>query len=150
MKRLFILIGLIGVINITAGFKTSAKLLSPKKEVHGTYNIDLLSTMKPSFTYLDGNLFLAIKTKNKLIVEDGDVVEFVFEKSNKLISFHVNEINQNLINTGNASLFVMIHNDLALKLRSHRLKQIIVKHQNEVYNLEVNSIWAPDQFMTNL
>jgi len=44
----------------------------------------------------------------------------------------------------------MIHNDLALKLKSHRLKQIIVNHDNEVYKLEVNSFWAPDQFMTNL
>jgi hypothetical protein len=150
MKRLFILIGFVGVINVTAGFNTSAKLLSPKKEAHGTYNIDLLSTMKPSYTYLDGNLFLAIKTNKQLTVEDGDVVEFRFEKSNKLISFHVNEINQNLINTGDANLFVMIHNDLALKLKSHRLKQIIVNHDNEAYKLEVNSFWAPDQFMTNL
>ena len=149
MKRIFILIGLVGVINVTAGINTSAKLLSPKKDVHGN-NIDLLSTMKPSYTYLDGNLFLAIKTSKQLTVEDGDVVEFRFEKSNKLISFHVNEINQNLINTGEANIFVMIHNDLALKLKSHRLKQIIVNHDNEVYKLEVNSFWAPDQFMTNL
>jgi hypothetical protein len=150
MKRLFILIGLIGVLQVAAGFNTSAKLLNPKKEGGDYFRSGVLSTITPTFTHLDGNLFLAIATSSDISVEDGDVVEFIFEKGSKLISFHVNEINQDLINKGDASLFVMVHNDLALKLRSHRLQQIIVKHDNEEYSLEVNNIWAPDQHMTNL
>ncbi|RLD19635.1 MAG: hypothetical protein DRI71_11510 [Bacteroidetes bacterium] len=150
MKRLFILIGLIGVLQVVAGFNTSAKLLNPKKEGGGKYSTSVLSTMTPTFTHLDGNLFLAIATENDISIEDGDVVEFIFEKGSKLISFHVNEINQDLINTGEASLFVMVHNDLALKLRSHRLQKIIVIHHNEEYSIEVNKIWTPDQYMTSL
>ena len=150
MKRLFILLGLIGVIHVSVGFNSSAKLLSTKKEINDTYSIGLLSLMTPSFTQLDGNLFLAIKTTGPIEVEDGDVIEFIFGKKNRLISFHVNEINQDLINTGNADLFVMIHNDLALALKSHRLKHINVMHNGDTYSSEVNKFWAPDQFMANL
>jgi len=150
MKKLFILLGLIGVIHVSAGFNSSAKLLRTKKEINETYSIGLLSLMTPSFTQLDGNLFLAIKTEGSIEVEDGDVIEFIFGRKTRLISFHVNEINQDLINTGNANLFVMVHNDLALALKKHRLKNINVKHDGEVYSYEVNKFWTPDQYMTSL
>ena len=150
MKRLFILLGLIGVIHVSVGFNSSAKLLSTKKEINDTYSVGLLSLMTPSFTQLDGNLFLAIKTTGPIEVEDGDVIEFIFGKKTKLISFHVNEINQDLIDTGNANIFVMVHHDLALMLKSNRLKQIKVSHNGEVHSFVVNKFWAPDQNMASL
>lgn len=150
MKRLFILLGLIGVIHVSAGFNSSANLLRTKKEINETYSIGLLSIMTPTFTQLDGNLFLAIRTEGPIEVEDGDVIEFIFGRKTRLVSFHVNEINQDLINTGNANLFVMVHNDLALALKKHRLKHINVKHNGEVYSYEVNKFWAPDQYMASL
>ena len=150
MKRLFILLGLIGVIHVSAGFNSSANLLRTKKEINETYSIGLLSIMTPTFTQLDGNLFLTIRTEGPIEVEDGDVIEFIFGRKTRLVSFHVNEINQDLINTGNANLFVMVHNDLALALKKHRLKHINVKHNGEVYSYEVNKFWAPDQYMASL
>ena len=109
-----------------------------------------MSSMTPAFTELDGNLFLAIKTEGYIKVEDGDVIEFIFGKKTKLISFHVNEINQDLIDTGNANIFVMVHHDLALMLKSNRLKQIKVSHNGEVHSFMVNKFWAPDQNMASL
>jgi len=150
MKRLFILLGVIAVIHVLAGFNTSVKLVNPKKEVSDTYSADLLSLVTPEFTQVEGNLFLAIKTEGKLEVEDGDVVEFVFNKRKRIISFHVNEINQDLINTGDASLFVMVHSDLALTLKSHRLKRINIKHNEEVFSLPVDTFWVPHQYLTSL
>ena len=111
---------------------------------------DATGEITPLFTQLEGNLFLAIKTTANLDVEDGDVVEFIFDKKNSLVSFHVNEINQDLIDTGNANLFVMIHSELALKLKSHRLQEIKISHNNEVYTLKVDNFWAPDQYMASL
>ena len=150
MKRLFILLGFIGVIHVSAGFNTSAKLLNPKKEVNATYSADLLSLITPSFTQVDGNMFLAIKTEGQVEIEDGDVVEFIFNKRTRIISFHVNDINQDLINTGNASLFVMVHNELALSLKSQRLKRINIKHNDEVISIQVDKFWIPHQYMTSL
>jgi hypothetical protein len=150
MKRLFILLGLIGVIHVSAGFNSSANLLRTKKEINDTYSVGLLTPITPSFTQLNGNLFLAIKTASPIEVEDGDVVEFIFGRKTSLISFHVNESNQEIINTGNASLFVMVHNDLAIALKKHRLKHINVRHNSELYSYEVNKFWAPDQYMTSL
>ena len=149
MKRLFILLGIIGVIHVTAGSGTAVKLVNPKKEINNNYSVGLLSLVTPLYTHLEGNLFLAIKTAGQLEVEDGDVVEFIFDKNTSHVSFHVNEINQDLINTGDASLFVMVHNDLALSLRAHRLRQINVKHDDDIYSLIVNKFWTPDQYMTS-
>ena len=150
MKRLFILLGFIGVIHVSAGFNTSVNLINTKKEIFESHSVGMLSMVTPLYTHLDGNLFLAIKTDGQLDVEDGDVVEFIFDKNVSFVSFHVNEINQDLINTGGASLFVMVHNDLAISLRSNRLRQINVKHDDDVYSLEVNEFWTPDQYMTRL
>jgi hypothetical protein len=150
MKRLFILLGLIGVIHVLAGFNTSAKLINPKKEVNDVYSVELLSGITPAFTQVDGNMFLAINTDAQIEIEEGDVVEFVFNKRTRIISFHVNDINQDLINTGNASLFVMVHDDLALSLKSHRLKRINITHENKVYSIAVDKFWMPHQYMTSL
>ena len=150
MKRLFILLGLIGVIHVLSSFNYKATLLNTKKEINDIYSVGLMSSMTPAFTELDGNLFLAIKTEGHIKVEDGDVIEFIFGKKTKLISFHVNEINQDLIDTGNANIFVMVHHDLALMLKSNRLKQIKVSHNGEVQSFVVNKFWAPDQNMASL
>ena len=150
MKRLFILLGLIGVIHVSSGFNTTTKLLNPKKDVSDTYSADLLSNVTPAFTQVEGNLFLAIKTEGQIEVEDGDVVEFVFNKRTRIISFHVNEINQDLINTGDASLFVMVHNDLALTLKSNRLKRINIKHNDEIITIPVDRFWVPHQYLSSL
>lgn len=150
MKRLFILLGLIGVINVLAGFKTSVLPHNPKKEVNDAYSVEILSLVTPSFTQLDGNMFLAINIEDKVEIEDGDVVEFIFNKRTRIISFHVNDINQDLINTGNASLFVMVHNELALSLKSQRLKRIKIKHNDEVISIQVDKFWIPHQYMTSL
>jgi hypothetical protein len=150
MKRLFILLGFIGVIHVLAGFNTSVKPHNPKKEVNDAYSADLLSLITPSFTQVDGNMFLAIKTEGQVEIEDGDVVEFIFNKRTRIISFHVNDINQDLINTGNASLFVMVHNELALSLKSQRLKRINIKHNDEIISIQVDKFWIPHQYMTSL
>jgi hypothetical protein len=150
MKRLFILLGLIGVINVLAGFNTSVNPHNPKKEVNDAYSEELLSLITPSFTQLDGNMFLAIDTEGQVEIEDGDVVEFIFNKRTRIISFHVNDINQDLIKTGNASLFVMVHDELALSLKSRRLKRINIKHNDEVISIQVDQFWIPHQYMTSL
>ena len=150
MKRLFILLGFIGVIHVLAGFNTSVKLVNPKKGVNDTYGADLLSLVTPAFTQVDGNMFLAINTEGQVEIEDGDVVEFIFNKRTRIISFHVNDINQDLINTGNASLFVMVHNELALSLKSQRLKRINIRHNDEVISIQVDKFWIPHQYMTSL
>lgn len=150
MKRLFILLGLIGLIHVSAGFNTSAKLVYPKKELNDAYSADLRSFIKPLFTQIDGNMFLAINTDAQIEIEDGDVVEFVFNKRPRIISFHVNDINQDFIDTGNASLLVMVHNELVLSLKSQRLKRIIIRHKNVTYSLPVDAFWMPHQYMTSL
>lgn len=150
MKRLFILLGLIGVIHVSAGFNTSAKLGYPKKELKDAYSADLRSFIKPSFTQIDGSMFLAINTDAQIEIEDGDVVEFTFNNRTRIISFHVNDINQDFIDTGNASLLVMVHNELVLSLKSHRLKRIIIRHKNVTYSLPVDAFWMPHQYMTSL
>ena len=144
------LLGFIGVIHVTTGINSSAKLISPKKDLNDIYNASLLSPVTPSYTQLKGNLFLAIETENAIKVEDGDVIEFVFSKHSNVSSFHVNEINQDLIDTRKASLFVMVHNDLALALRSHRLIEVNVHHNDEVSTLDVGQFWVPDQHLASL
>jgi hypothetical protein len=147
MQRLFILLALIGVTQIISGFNTSATLVNPLTEIDEDTESNVLT---PRFTELDGNLFIAVKTDDNIEVEDGDVVEFVFNKKTKLISFHINDINQNLIDTGEANLFVMVHQDLALKLRSHRLKQINVIHNGKKQTIKINKFWLPDAHLGSL
>ncbi len=150
MKKLLMLLGFIGVIHLTTGINSSANLLSPKKESNDMYSAILLSPITPSYTRLKGNLFLAIETEGLIEVVDGDVIEFVFSKHASVRSFHVNEINQDLIDTGKASLFVMVHNDLALALRLHRLVEINILNNKEASTLAVDQFWIPDEHLSNL
>jgi hypothetical protein len=146
MKKLFILFGLIGVIHVVSGFM----VVSPDKDNNDAIILTDSSPMTPLFTTLEGNIFLAITTETPIKVQDGDVVEFVFDKKNKFISFHVNDSNQDIIDTGEANLFVMISNELALSLKSHRLQEVRVINDGQVYVLAVNNFWTPDEFMSSL
>ena len=148
MKILFVLLSFIGMIHVSGGIDATDNSPGTRNEIKNDDGTHSQST--PSFTQLDGNLFLAIKTESQIKVADGDVVEFIFSKKTKLVSFHVNEINQDLIDSGEANIFVMVHNDLALSLKSHRLQKINIRHNNKVYSLSVNEFWTPDQFMTSL
>ena len=150
MKRLLVILGLIGVVHISTGLNSSATLLNPKKEINDSRSAELLSPLSPLFTELEGNLFLAIQTIEKIYVEDGDVVEFVFSRKSRLISFHINDINQDLIDKGEAQLFVMVHHDLALKLRSNRLKEINITSNGNTFSIPVNNYWVPDNYLTSL
>ena len=124
MKRLLVILGLIGVIHVSTGLNSSASLINSKKEINDSLNAEILSPLTPLFTELDGNLFLAIQTEEHINVEDGDVVEFIFNRKSKLVSFHINDINQDLIDKGEAQLFVMIHQDLALNEQDIHLDNI--------------------------
>ena len=150
MKRLLIILGLIGVVHVTIGLNPSTTLLNPKKEISDSRSTGILSPLTPTFTELDGNLFLAIQSDDNIKVADGDVVEFVFGRNSKLISFHINDINQDLIDKGEAQLFVMIHQDLALKLRSNRLRDINVINNGKKYAIPVDNYWVPDSYLTSL
>lgn len=150
MKRLLIVLGLIGVVHISSGLNSSLTLLNPKKEINENHSAELLSPLTPAFTEIDGNLFLAIQTEEILNIQDGNVVEFVFNRNSRLISFHINDINQDLIDKGDAQLFVMVHQDLALKLRSSRLKAVNVISNDNPYSIEINDFWVPDNYLTSL
>lgn len=142
MKKLLVILALISVINVTA-FNASARLFNPKKKFNIEYSTKFLAPVTPQFTLLEGNIFLAIKTDEYLEAVDGDIIEFVFKDKTKLISFHINDSNQELIDTGSANLFVMIHQDLALRLRSTRLKEINLHHDNQIINIPVDDFWIP-------
>jgi hypothetical protein len=150
MKRLLIVLGLIGVVHISSGLNSSLTLLNPKKEINDNLNAELLSPLTPSFTEIDGNLFLAIQAEEVLNIEDGDVVEFVFGRKSRLISFHINDINQDLIDKGDAQLFVMVHQELALKLKSSRLKEVNIISNKNPYTIQINEFWVPDNYLTIL
>jgi hypothetical protein len=150
MKRLLIVLGLIGVVHISSGLNSSLTLLNPKKEINDNLNAELLSPLTPAFTEIDGNLFLAIQAEEVLNIEDGDVVEFVFGRKSRLISFHINDINQDLIDKGDAQLFVMVHQELALKLKSSRLKEVNIISNKNPYSIQINEFWVPDNYLTSL
>jgi hypothetical protein len=150
MKRLLIVLGLIGVVHISSGLNSSLTLLNPKKEINDNLNAELLSPLTPAFTEIDGNLFLAIQAEEVLNIEDGDVVEFVFGRKSRLISFHINDINQDLIDKGDAQLFVMVHQELALKLKSSRLKEVNIISNKNPYTIQINEFWVPDNYLTIL
>lgn len=150
MKRLLMILGLIGIVHISTGLNSSTTLLDPKKGVNDSINAELLSPLTPSFTELDGNIFLAIQTDTKIDVKDGDVVEFVFGLKSRMVSFHINDANQQLVDTGKAQIFVMVHRDLALKLKSDRLKEIKITNEGNTLSIPVNKFWVPDNYLTSL
>ena len=150
MKRLLIVLGFIGVVHISSGLNTSLTLLNPKKEINENLSAELLSPLAPAFTEIGGNLFLAIQTEEVLNIEDGAVIEFVFTRNSRLISFHINDINQDLIDKGDAQLFIMVHQELALKLRSNRLKAVNIISNDNQHSIEVNEFWVPDNYLSRL
>ena len=144
MKKIFIVLGLVGLIHLTLGSKPSVGSSNyndgiVKEKSSGLY--------APLFTELDGNLFIAIKGKEAFTIDDGDVLEFEFNKKQKLPSFHINDINQDLIDTGQADLFVMVHHDLALKLKSHKVEMIHITHNGVIHTIQVNRFWIPDEYL---
>jgi len=149
MKKLFVILAFIGVINATA-FNSSARLPNPKKKTVIVDSTDILTPVTAQFTQLDGNLFLAIKVAGQIEAEDGDIIEFIFNNNDKLVSFHINDSNQELIDTGKANLFVMVHHDLALALKSTRLKEINFIQKNQSVLIQVDSFWVPSHNIHNL
>lgn len=104
---------------------------------------------QPQFAELGGSLFLAIETQRGLSLNDGAVVEFKF-KGKALKSFHVNDVNQDVLDQGEADVLVMIHKDLALALKSNRLQEIIITDGDQVTTYKVGEFWQPHNYLTSL
>lgn len=149
MKKLFVILGFIGILN-TLSPNPSVGLTNPGKKNKDEHMAALNPVIAPIFSQLDGNLFLAVKVPGSLKVDDGTVVEFVFDGKPKMISFHINDINQNLIDSGEADLFVMIHHDLALLLKSTRLKELHVINGSDAINVPVGKFWIPGENLAQL
>ena len=146
MKKIFILIAIITLLKITTGVDSSAGRSTETVDT-SAYNVPVIV---PQFTELDGNLFLALDLQDSLFLSDGDIVEFNFGRNNKLISFHVNDINQEIIDSGNANVFVMIPQDLAIELKNERLSSIRIKSSEKEVVVPVNQRWQPDQYIVSL
>ena len=146
MKKIFILIAIITLLKITTGVDSSAGRSTETVDT-SAYNVPVIV---PQFTELDGNLFLALDLQDSLVLSDGDIVEFNFGRNNKLISFHVNDINQEIIDSGNANVFVMIPQDLAIELKNERLSSIRIKSSEKEVVVPVNQRWQPDQYIVSL
>ena len=101
----------------------------------------------PQYVSLQGTLFLAIDTPARLHLDDGDVVEFIFSDGSKKVSFHINEANQEVVNTGTASVFVLVPDDMALALRDKAIRKIKVNSAYGDYVLNVNQRWAPHAYL---
>ena len=146
MKKIFALLILISILKIPTEVKLSAHE-NPAIEKLSLASADVIA---PEFRSLGGNLFLAIDLKEGLELQDGDVVQFDFGGRNKLVSFHINDRNQTVLDSEEAELFVIIHHDLALMLKDHKLKRIKISHKDETITVPVNQVWAPDQNHINL
>ncbi len=101
----------------------------------------------PHYINLDGTLFLAIDTPVRLQLDDGDVVEFVFDDGSKKVSFHINEANQQVVKTTYASVFVLVPHDMALALRDKAIKKINIHSHYGDYVLTVNQHWIPHLYL---
>ena len=146
MKKIFALLIIIAILKIATGVDSSAHK-NPNIEEFG---LSVSNEIAPEYTALDGNLFLAIDLKQGLTLQSGDVVQFDFGGRNKLVSFHINDRNRTIIDNEEAELFVIIHHDLALMLKDHKLKRIRISHNDEDITVDVNQRWAPDQNLINL
>ncbi len=146
MKKIFILIAIITILKISTGSDSSANRgVKPEITIAKTE-----PSIVPKFTKLDGNLFLALNLEDSVNLADGTVIEFDFGRKNKIVSFHVNDINQEIIDSGKADVFVMIHQDLALELRNERLNGIKIHSFNEDISIPVGQHWKPDQYLVSL
>ena len=147
MKTRLIILGLLGAI-----LNMSAKLVAKRSAAVNSvaYTSGPAAPVQPVFTTLADNLFLAVKVDQELALEDGDIVEFVFGRNHKLVSFHINDINQDLLDRGGANMLVMVHHDLALALRDKILEHINVLHKGKTITIPVKQNWQPDMYLTNL
>lgn len=148
MKSIFIILILVGVAKGLSGVGLTDENRSENPYVITSESSDFIA--QPMFTELNGSLFLAIQTSNEMTLDDGAVVEFQFKKNGTLKSFHVNDANQDVLNQGEADLLVMVHDDLALALKSEKLMKIKIINGDEVSTLRVNDHWPPHIYLTNL
>ena len=128
-----------------AGFKSAVTSSSGETEIVATPAI----TNEPRFAELDGSLFLAIQTDEALKLNEGTVVEFKFKRK-ELTSFHVNDANQDVLNQGEADVLVMIHQDLALALKSEKLLALKIIDGDQISTYKVNDFWQPHSFLSEL
>ncbi len=144
MKRKIIILGL-----LSAMLNISAKFVVNKSTAHGIAGNEATVEMpaRPVFITLADNIFLAIKVNRPVAVTDGDVVEFVFGKKDKLVTFHINDINQDMLDKGEADLLVMVHQDLALALKDKQLDHLIVHHPGRATTIPVKRNWQPDVYL---
>jgi hypothetical protein len=147
MRTILITLILVGVIKGLSGTEINAAK-SNEITYSDSFIRPTLST-EPQFAELGGSLFLAIETQEDLVLDDGAVIEFKF-KGEALKSFHVNDVNQDVLDQGDADVLVMIHKDLALALKSKRLKEIIITDGDEVTTYEVGEFWQPHNYLTSL
>ena len=105
--------------------------------------------LEPRFADLNGSLFLALQTDIGHSLEEGTVVDFVFKRQT-IKSFHVNGANQDVLNQGEADVLVMIHQDLALALKTEKLLEIKISGNGRTAAFKVGEIWAPHTYLSKL
>lgn len=147
MKNIVITILLVGAIRlfyseVLEGQMTESVLF----ENHGEMP---LITNDPVFSMLDSSLYLTVHTNQVLGLEDGAVVEFVFEKK-RFRSYHVVDKNYELLENGKADLLVMIQQDLAFALKSERLIGIKVINGDQITDFEIKEFWQPHNYISQL
>jgi len=149
MKKIFVIFIAVGILRGLSGIEINAGNNADQ------YSADLRSAHNeegpvPTYTYLDGNLFLAIDSKKDLHLSEGAIIEFNFGKRKIVKSFHVNDINQDIIDKGDADLFVMIHHDLALSLKNEKLIKIKVIDEGTIYRISVDKQWQPHKLIAQI
>ncbi|GEM_PF-5215911 len=145
MKHIIVILVLLSAMfNMPAKFRANKSTASSAAGNEATVDMPA----RPVFITLADNIFLAIKVNRPLTVTDGDVVEFVFGKKAKLVTFHINDINQDMLDKGEADLLVMVHQDLALALKDKQLDHIIVHHPDGATTIPVKRNWQPDVYLS--
>lgn len=148
MRSIFIVLVLVGVAKGLSGVGITDENRFENPFIVASESSDLKT--QPMFAELKGSLFLAVQTSNGLRLNDGAVVEFQFKKNGSVKSFHVNDANQDVLNQGEADLLVMVHEDLALALKSEKLMKVKITSGDEVTTLRINDYWPPHVYLTNL
>lgn len=148
MRSIFIILVLVGLVKgLTGADIGNANSTASLMETND--GIEVMNP-EPHFTELKGNLFLAVQTPQKLNLEEGAIVEFQFKRNGSVKSFHVNDVNQDVLNQGDADLLVMVHDDLAQALRSHKLMKMKITSGSEVTVVPVNDFWPPHDYLATL
>lgn len=148
MRTIFISVVLIGLFESFSGTEIRADI--SKEANSARYVTPLTITTEPHFSEIGGSLFLAVQTEQYLRLAEGAVIQFDFRKNGSIKSFHVNDANQNIIDQGKADILVMIHQELALALRSNKLAGIKVIDGDRVMNFVIDDYWQPHTHLTNL